>query len=194
MSATVDAQIADVRATLQAFQDGYVRRDLNTIDNFMRLFTMDANLEVIGTSASARTEDEWCIGQAAARSLIALDWQFWGDLTLDVASAHIHVLGSVAWLATTGTVKQTIPLTRRYTDIAEYLQRTLNQQVDLDVQRELFTVIQGAASALANARNGEHYVWPIRFTAVLVQQQGQWQFHQVHFSYPTVHDPDVRIV
>jgi ketosteroid isomerase-like protein len=185
--------VADVRATLQTFQDGYTHRDTTALDTFMGLFAPDATLEVIGTSASARTEDERCVGHAAVRDLVAADWQFWGDLLLDVAGAHIHVHGSVAWLATTGTVTQTIALAQRYTNITDYLRRVMDRGTDVDVERELLLVILGAASALANARDGEQYSWPIRFTAVLIQQQAHWQFHQIHFSFPTIHDPDVRL-
>jgi hypothetical protein len=64
---------------------------------------------------------------------------------------------------------------------------------ELDVERELLLVILGAATTLANVHDGEHYVWPIRFTATLIQEQIRWQFHQIHFSYATIHDPDVRI-
>jgi hypothetical protein len=194
LPASSDASVADVRATLQTFQDGYSRRDLSTLDIYMDLFAPDTTLEVLGTSASARTEDEWCTGIAAVRQLIAADWQFWGDLLLDVAGAHIHRIGSVAWLATTGTITQIIPLEQRYTNITNYLQRVMNRQTELDVERELLLVILGSASALANARDGERYIWPLRFTAVLIEQRARWQFHQIHFSYPTIHDPDVRLV
>jgi hypothetical protein len=185
--------VADVRATLQTFQDGYTHRDTAALDTFMGLFAPDAMLEVIGTSASARTEDEWCVGRTAVRDLIAADWQFWGYLVLDVAGAHIHIQGPVAWLATTGTVTQTIALAQRYVNITDYLRRVMDRRTDLDVERELLLVILGAASALANARDGDQYIWPLRFTAVLIQQQEQWLFHQIHFSFPTIHDPDVRL-
>jgi hypothetical protein len=125
--------------------------------------------------------------------LIDADWQFWGDLALDVPGAHIHVHTSVAWLATTGTVTQTIPLAQTYGNITAYLTRTIEQRTEIDLERELLTVILGAATSLANARDGDRYVWPIRFTAVLVQQRSGWHFEQIHFSYPTIHDPDVRI-
>jgi hypothetical protein len=44
-------------------------------------------------------------------------------------------------------------------------------------------VILSAAFALGEAQKEEHYVWPIRFTAVLVRQGAQWKFHQIHFSF-----------
>jgi hypothetical protein len=182
-----------VRTVLQAFQDGYTHRDTATLDTFMQLFTSDAQLEVIGTSAVSTTADEWCIGSPAVRALLEADWQFWGNLVLDVTDARIHVQDAVAWLATSGTVTQTIPLAQTHRNITAYLTRVMEQQAVLDVERELLLVILGAASSLANARDGDHYVWPIRFTAVLVQQQTGWRFHQIHFSYPTIHDPDVRL-
>jgi len=184
---------ATVRTVLQAFQDGYTHRDTATLDTFMQLFTSDAQLEVIGTSAVSTTADEWCISPPAVHALIEADWQFWGNLVLDVTDARIYVQDAVAWLATSGTVTQTIPLAQTYRNITAYLTRVMEQQAALDVERELLLVILGAASSLANARDGDRYVWPIRFTAVLVQQQAGWRFHQIHFSYPTIHDPDVRL-
>lgn len=183
---------AAVRATLQAFQEGYIQREAPALDTFMQLFTHEPLLEVIGTSAVSKATGEWCIGRPAVRDLIEADWQSWGDLALDVDAAHIHVQGAVAWLATTGTVSQTIPLEQTYANITAYLTRVLEQRAELDIERELLMVVLGAASTLANVRDGERYVWPIRFTAVLVQEQVAWRFRQIHFSYPTIHDPDVR--
>jgi hypothetical protein len=192
-----NSAVADIRATLQAFQDGYTHRDLATIDAFMELFSSEATLEVIGTSAVSTAVDEWCIGRPSVRALVEADWQFWGDLKLDLTEARIHLRDSVAWLATTGTVTQTIPLTQTYSNITHYLSQAIEQRnnmnSDRNVESELLLVIQGAASALANAHKGEHYVWPMRFTATLVQEQEHWLFHQIHFSYATIHDPDVRV-
>jgi hypothetical protein len=193
MSIPSETSAADVRAAFQAFQDGYTQRSSASLDTFMNLFVADASLEVVGTSAIARATDEWCVGPPMTRALIEADWQYWGDLRLDVAGATIHIQGEVAWLATTGTLNQTLPLKQRLSNITSYLQGITDRQAELDVERELLLVILGSASTLASIRDGEHYVWPLRFTAVLVRQQS-WQFHQIHFSYPTIHDPDVRII
>lgn len=192
MSLPSETIAADVRAALQAFQDGYTHRSSASLGTFMNLFVADASLEVVGTSAVARATDEWCVGRPMVRALVEADWHSWGDLRLDVAGATIHVHGDVAWLATTGTLSQTLPLKQRFSNITTYFQGVADRQTELDVERELLLVILGSASTLASIRDGEHYVWPLRFTAVLVRQQF-WQFHQIHFSYPTIHDPDVRL-
>ena len=185
---------AEVRAVLHLFQSGYSKRALQDLDRFMELFVENDELEIVGTSAVDPANEEWCKGTAATRSLIAADWESWGDLVLDVAGARIHTNGDVAYLATAGTVARKIPLEHSYAGMRIFLQKFLetSKHVDTDVEGELLTVILGAASALSERRKGEDYVWPIRFTATLIRQQEQWKFHQIHFSYPTVHLPQVR--
>lgn len=118
---------------------------------------------------------------------------------LDVDAPRVHVNGETAWLSTSGTVSQTLPLEHAYAGMATFLQGFTERGArrgavnDAAIEGELLTVILGAASALSERRQGEHHVWPIRFTAVLVRQETGWKFHQIHFSYPTVHLPQVRL-
>ena len=51
-------EIDQVRVLLQRFQDGYDQRDLTKLDEFMALFVLDDELEVIGTNAVAPGKDE----------------------------------------------------------------------------------------------------------------------------------------
>lgn len=185
--------ITSVRTVLQAFQEGYSKRDGKAIDAFLNLFVTDEGQEVIGTSAVSTANEEWCKGQSATRALVAADWESWGDLVLDVEAASIHVNGDVAWLSTTGTVSQTIPLEHTYEGMAHFLQRFRKGRPEAEIEEDLLNVILGAASALSAKLKGESYVWPLRFTAVLVKQKELWKFHQIHFSYPTIHLPQVRL-
>jgi hypothetical protein len=43
-------------------------------------------------------------------------------------------------------------------------------------------------------RRGQTFVWPLRLTAVVVREAGDWKFAQMNFSFPTVYFPDVRLV
>jgi hypothetical protein len=40
----------------------------------------------------------------------------------------------------------------------------------------------------------ETYIWPFRFTAVAVNTDGQWRFHQMQFSFATTEAPDERVL
>jgi hypothetical protein len=183
--------LSEVRGVLQKFQDGYTARDLKSLDQFMGLFEEDAGLEVIGTNAIDREHIEWCLGQQAMRNLVEIDWKYWGDVSLDVDGARIHVLGDVAWLATLGTVT-------KIEDVETSCQRMLNRfeeilKKPIDKEEKLLEIVREGSNTLCEVGKGETYVWPLRFTAVLTRRNGTWKFHQMNFSFPTIRKPDVRL-
>lgn len=189
--------IQAVRRTLQAFQDGYDRRDTALLADFRKLFVPEDELEVIGTGAIEPGDDEWCLGLDAACALVENDWEGWGDLALDVADARIHVEGDVAWLATTGTVTMDLDTTETYRDYLEYLKQVADDE-SLDPRFRLLEIIRGSTNTLFEAERGMIYTWPLRFTAVLVRRtvegEKRWLFHQIQFSFATTRYPDVRNV
>lgn len=186
-----DANVQAVRETLRKFQDGYDRRDTNLVEDFRALFYQEEGTEVIGTGGITPGDDEWCLGHEAACELVRNDWEGWGDLKLDVAQARIHVLGEVAWLATTGTVTMVLDPTEVYQDHLSYIQ-TLAEDESMEPRDRLLEVLRGASNTLFEGERGKDYIWPIRFTAVLVQRGNDWLFHQITFSFATTRFPDVR--
>ena len=191
MSASLE--IEQVRLVLQQFQDGYTQRDVTTVDEFMQLFADDAGLEVIGTNGVKPGVDEWYLDKVGARELVKGDWEGWGDVRLDVDGAHIQARGEVAWLATSATVSMTIGAEKNYQG---YLQR-IKDLIDQDgpsTEIKLLDILRGGSNTLYELRRGEQFVWPLRFTAVLVRQVGAWRFQQMQFSFHTTRFPDERIV
>lgn len=185
------AEIQAVRDALQRFQVGYTRRDTGKLEDFRVLFVADDDLEVIGTGGIDPGGDEWCLGVDAALDLVKNDWEGWGDLALDVADARIHVLGDVAWLATTGTVTMDLEPQDTYRDFLAYLHEATPNDEN-DPRARLLEILRGAANTIYEAERGRGYVWPLRFSAVLVRQNAAWLFHQVQFSFATTRFPDVR--
>jgi hypothetical protein len=185
--------IEQVRRVLQQFQDGYTRRDVTHVDEFMQLFADDTGLEVIGTNGVQPGVDEWYVDKAGARGLVKGDWEGWGDLRLDVAGAQIQARGEVAWLATPATVSMII---REDENIQSYLQsiKDVIDQAGPSAEEKLLDILRGGSNTLYEFRRGEQFVWPLRFTAVLVRQAGDWRFQQMQFSFPTTRFPDERIV
>jgi ketosteroid isomerase-like protein len=183
-------ELLEIRALLQAFQEGYTRRDLAQVDAFMDLFTEDA--EVIGTNGTQPGAGEWYTSRAAARELVHDDWAGWGDLRLDVAQASIHARGDTGWLAASATVTQTIGAD----NYAQYLKfvKEYIETSPLPAEQKLHYILRGGTNTLYELRRGEIFVWPLRFTAVVVRETGQWKFAQMNFSFPTMYFPDVRLV
>ena len=182
---------AQVVLALERFQEGYTRRDPARLDAFMDLFCDDADLEVIGTGAVAPGEGEWCLGPHAARRLVESDWEGWGDLEIDTDDAHIHILGDVAWLATTGTVTDAETEEQSIADSVERVRALL--AAEMPAEETLLEIVRESTGTLVELRRGTVYVWPLRFTAVLVKREGRWRFHQMQFAFATAGLPDVRL-
>jgi hypothetical protein len=100
-------EIDKVRNLLQKFQDGYTHRDLEKLDEFIDMFDQSSEVEFIGIGASERGGNEWFLGLEKIREIIESDWEYWGQVDIDVEGAKITINGDAAWLTTTGTLEQT---------------------------------------------------------------------------------------
>ena len=182
--------LQELRALLQKFQDGYTHRDVTRLDAFMDLFTPDS--EVIGTNGVKPGVDEWYTSRDLARKMIKGDWERWGDLNLDVESASIRIQGNVGWIAASATVSKTMG-EENYAEELEYIKKYIETS-KLPAEQKLHFILRDGINTVYELRRGEKFVWPLRFTAVVVNEVGNWKFAQVNFSFPTIGDPDVRIV
>jgi hypothetical protein len=175
--------IERVRAVLQRFQDGYLARDTTKIDEFMRLFAPDEDIELIGVGAAKRAANEWFVGPAAIRDIVEGDWTYWGDVTFDVVGAKITVNGDVAWLTTTGAVTQTQVFDKA---LPQYLQqmRAILENAEFDSDTQLMETTHFGLRRLRERSKGLGYAWPFTFVAVLINSDGTWRFHTIHWSMP----------
>jgi hypothetical protein len=183
----LERDIQAIRDVLQKFQDAYTRRDVRTVDSFLeQLFLLDNDLLIIGTGAN-----EWCQGMEEARKLFVDDWEYWGDLCLDLPDAKITVEGTAGWVSAQGTVTKTI---EEDTFLDAMFEQLREQQEQQETPRaRAFNLLRSTADALFETGKGDLFVWPFRFSAVLVKQAEKWLFTQLHFSFPTTRCPDVRL-
>lgn len=181
---------SEIRTLLQRFQDGYTRRDLSAVDAFMELFTADA--EVIGTNGYKPGDAEWYTSRSAARELVHGDWEGWGDVRLNLDSASVHARGEVGWIAVTTTVTQKIG-GENYASYLNFVSKFIEEST-LPAEQKLHYILRGGTNTVYELRRGETFVWPLRLTAVVVKDAGQWKFAQMNFSFPTTYFPDVRVI
>ena len=179
----------EIRSLLQKFQDGYIHRDATQADQFMELFTADA--EVIGTNGIKPGVDEWYMDRASARKLVVGDWEGWGDLRLDLDTMSIHSRGDVGWVAATATVTETIGA-ENYAAYLEFV-KTFLDDPNLSAEQKLLHILRGGTNTVYELRRGEKFIWAVRFTAVVVHEADGWKFAQMNFSFPTIYFPDVRL-
>lgn len=179
----------EIRQLMQAFQEGYIHRDLNQVDPFMELFTADA--EVIGTNGIKPSEGEWYMDRASARNLVEGDWKGWGDLRLDWDTLSIHCRGEVGWVAASATVTEIIGA-ENYQAYLEFI-KTFIDDPNLGAEQKLLHILRGGTNTVYELRRGEKFIWVVRLTAVVVREADGWKFSQMNFSFPTIYFPDVRI-
>jgi hypothetical protein len=180
----------DIQQLLNSFQEGYTNRDLTHLDAFMGFFTPDA--EVIGTNGVRPGQDEWYNDRRSARELVSGDWESWGDVLLDLNSASIKVVGDVGWIAVTATVTQRIG-DENYQSYLEFVKNFIETST-LPAEQKLNHILRGGTNTVYELRRGEVFVWALRLSAVVVSQEDGWKFAQLHFSFPTIFFPDVRIM
>jgi hypothetical protein len=182
----------EVREALRNFQEGYRSRSVEKIDSFMELFVPEADIELIGTGGIEPGDDEWCLNRKSVRGLIEDDWNYWGDVNIQVEEASVHIHDVVAWVSAPGTVVRSLNPNQSYQNYLDNIQCMLEQDKETGAQEKLLEVLRGASNTLYEAQKGPTYIWPFRFTAILALTAGQWRFHQVQFSFPTTRFPDVR--
>jgi hypothetical protein len=175
--------VAEIRNTLQRFQDGYIVRDLSSLDEFMGLFEQNSETELIGIGASVRGGNEWFQGSEQIREIIASDWQYWGDVRIDVEGAKISVLDRVAWLTTSGELVQTDTFDQALIFYLEQMKELIEKE-NLDLDERLVEATHFGMRRLRERQKGKGYGWPFVLSAVLVNREAAWRFHTIHWSMP----------
>jgi len=181
----------EIKFVLEKLQEGYTLRDPSTVDQFMQnYFINDDSVEIIGTNAVTPGKDEWCLGFDAARQLILNDWKYWGNICFELEQARLKINGDTAWVSTSGTVSDTIEREKRYQGFMAYAEEMVNQK-STPTEQKMLNLVQLGNDLMAYIIIGDKYICPFRFSAVLIREEGQWKFHQMHFSFPTVRNPHV---
>jgi hypothetical protein len=146
----------------------------------------------VGTNALGPGEGEWCTDRESVAGLIAGDWEHWGDVCFDVDGASISCYGDVAWIATTATVTDTITAEWRYDGYVDYVSDLL-QEEETSAETKMLESVRLGVDLLLGMQQGDRFQWPFRFTAVAVREEQGWRFAQMHFSFATTREPDVRL-
>lgn len=177
-----------VRLTLTRFQEGYTKRNLEILDQFVdELFVDDSDSLIVGTADS-----EWCNGKKEIKNLIGSDWKYWANVTIDVEGATISALGDVAWVTTEGLLHSTHTEAKVYDKCLNKIKESIDS--DIKSKDKILDTLRTISMNLFDINLGEEVIRPFRLTAVLLKCDNNWKFHNMHFSHPTNLPADVRIV
>jgi hypothetical protein len=95
-----DSTRMEITVQLKKFQDGYYKRDPESIDTFMQSLYSRENILILGTMPG-----EIYSGYENATRLVKTDWDSWGDCKFEIDSANISSSGNTAWFSTRGYVE-----------------------------------------------------------------------------------------
>ena len=168
----------ELKHVLQQFNDGYVSRNVDAVDAFMDdLFVDSPTTVILGTS-----NGELCLGREQAKQLIKGDWQYWSDLRVNPDEACFHQVGDAYWFAVVASIKYEFE-TNDATN--ERLVGFVKKQLELSDKgalEALTTLSWGLAHYLFPVGSSKRaYLWPVRLTGVLRQENGRWKFQYMQF-------------
>ncbi|WP_291574300.1 nuclear transport factor 2 family protein [Clostridium sp. UBA4548] len=176
----------EVRKKLQVFQDGYIKRDVNYVDEYMKeVFLLNEDLIVIGTDA-----DELCLGVDAARGIVESDWKYWGDFKFNVDNALISVNGDVAYFTTKAFLERNITDKTMLGWINSSNKYTFSSEEA--PKHKLLEALNDTIGYMYEMEKGEAFIVPMRFSGVLVRKDGKWLIQHLQYSDYNEGMPEVR--
>ncbi len=174
--------------TILKFQKGYFERNLQNVDKFAEdLFVDSDEVVIIGTG-----NGEKCIGLEEIKELLKIDWEYWGNFELNLEEAIITSHGEVAWIVCDGTLSKKIDNIKAQSNCIKRVNKFLDSS---DTPEEkLLKSLKSIAYSLHETKINDEICRPVRFSAVLKEEDNAWKFSHIHFSYPVGPPTDIKII
>ncbi|NMM62564.1 nuclear transport factor 2 family protein [Clostridium sp. P21] len=182
-------EISEIKEVLCRLQAGYTKRDIEKIDDFVKeLFIMKDDTCIIGTGTG-----ELFLGIDQVKTLIKNDWEYWGDVNLDLENVHIDYKNEVAWVATTGTIRYTFEDTQeKYDNYLNFIKNKIENPEFTPKQKITFINWVLALTYHQRLEKKREYLWSLRLSGVLLKYDNKWKFSHIQFSMPKANFPDER--
>lgn len=139
-----------------------------------KYFGTENNPFIIGT------ENQWCIGVNQIKEFFAVNNDY--ILSLDLEHAIVSKHNEVTWVTACGILEQNSTEDELYAKVLGELGNLF--QSDLTSEEKLFAIHRSIAYTLKESATGADYTYPIRLTAVILNNIGKPIFQHIHFSFP----------
>lgn len=179
----------ELRNVLHKFNDGYVNRDVHTLDAFMdELFVAGPSTVILGTC-----DDELCLGIERSKELIKNDWLYWSDFRVDPEQAIFHPVGDAYWFAVVASIRYEFTTSdAKHERLLGFVKGQL-ETAEIGALEGLTTIGWGLAHYLfPTPEETRTYLWPVRLTGVIRHDQDRWKFQYLQFCLPSASSPDQR--
>lgn len=176
----------DIRNLLHKFQEGYNKRDVSIIDDYLDLFTGDDQMITIGTDA-----EEFFEGKEELKEIIESDWTYWGDFKINVEGAVIVADETSAYFSTKAMLHKTHSIEVMKESSVSLMQSKLEDET-LSTEMKLLSTLKMLLAFNHEIAQGEHYYSPMRFTGYLLKRNNEWRFQHIQYS-DNIIQPEKRL-
>ena len=178
---------SEVLETLKKFQNGYDKRNLDKVDEFVEdLFSTDDDVIIIGTG-----DGEFCKGQSEIKELIQIDWEYWGNFKLNLDNVIISNYGEVAWVVCDGILNKPLKIDAAYDHCMSRVEKIFSAEDSKN--NKLLKAQKLISYYLHECSVGDEIGRPVRLTGVLKKTENKWLFSNLHFSYPVAPPTDIKV-
>jgi len=179
-----------IKNLLIKFQEGYDKKDIDNVDQYMKeIFSDENDISILGTS-----EGELCLDYESCRKLITDDWKYWGFESLKIEEAIVQELEqTIVYVpASFSFLYQDNDSNRlsHFNDIIEMISDTSKDNRDIEIKLseinyELVHIYHKRHS------NNRKYRYDLRLIFILNKD---YKINQINFSVPdNIKRPDYRI-
>ncbi|MBI9010700.1 MAG: nuclear transport factor 2 family protein [Clostridiales bacterium] len=172
----------EIMKTLLAFEEGYKTRRLNHLDDFMKLFSDEADTQMIGIGATIPGAYEWFTGKSEIKEIIESDWTYWGAVHFDLENIRLTEKNGVAWFSLCATLEQLESNEEAWT-FYENQMKELFENKDLSAHDRMFEATHFGIRRIRERNLGVGHEFPMVITGTLVKDN-TWKFHTLHWSMP----------
>ncbi|MBI9032460.1 hypothetical protein JEZ13_10750 [bacterium] len=173
-------------AKIEYLQTAYQKRDLSKLDEFMDyLYGDNEKFSMIGTS-----DNEVYFTKENAKKLYAGDWQYWGDLVLNLEQAEIRITSDTGWIHVPGSVKYVFStddnVYKKFLGFIEEFYDGKSYDSSKPVQTKL-TEINWLLAHLLHDRMKDKprkYFWELRLFLIFQKVGNDWFLQHSQFSFP----------
>lgn len=172
----------EILNTFEKFAQGYEKRHIEDIDNFMTLFCDDEDTQMIGIGATVPEKYEWFTGKREIKEIILSDWNFWGNVEFDIKNIRLTIKGDTAWFSLCAKLEQIEQSDETLSFFAENMKQMLEDK-NMSAHDKMFEAAHFGMRRVRECNLGAGHMWSMVITGVLVKTD-DWQFHTLHWSMP----------
>ncbi len=172
----------EILEVFKTFQEGYKKRNLDNINEFMNIFSEADDSQMIGIGATEPGEYEWFTGKNEIREIIISDWKFWGNVNLNMDSLRLTAKSNTAWFSICAQIEQIKQKEEALDFFADKMKAFLENK-SLSAHDRMFEAAHYGIRRVREENLGAGHMWKAVITGVLVKEN-TWKFHTLHWSMP----------